>query len=137
MDAAWAQAKLERAQRSYNEMSRGMGFAARAYVPRRVKNLDSERSERRVSEANESKFSGAYIGMDPCIFSKCAETAIWFQLYGFRCFRIGEQKAVAFCEAVNCERSEQEGKFLFCAMMVPIIWFPMFSHWGTKSGGFL
>ena len=28
--------------------------------------------------------------------------------------RIGEQKAEAFCEAVNCERSEQEGKFLFC-----------------------
>ena len=52
MAAAWAQAnpaaqaKLERAQRSYNETSRGMGFAARAYAPRRVKNLDSERSER-------------------------------------------------------------------------------------------
>ena len=28
--------------------------------------------------------------------------------------RIGEQKADAFCEAVNCERYEQEGKFLFC-----------------------
>ena len=52
MAAAWAQAnpaaqaKLERAQRSYNETSRGMGFAARAYAPRWVKNLDSERSER-------------------------------------------------------------------------------------------
>ena len=52
MAAAWVQvnpavqAKLERAQRSYNEMSRGMGFAAHAYVPRWVKNLDSERSER-------------------------------------------------------------------------------------------
>ena len=43
---AWAQAKLERAQRSYNETSRGMGFAAHAYAPRRVKNLDRERSER-------------------------------------------------------------------------------------------
>ena len=27
---------------------------------------------------------------------------------------IGEQKAIAFCEAVNYEQSEQEGKFLFC-----------------------
>ena len=26
---------------------------------------------------------------------------------------IGEQKAIAFCEAVNCEQSEQVGKFLF------------------------
>ena len=47
MAAAWAQAKLERAQRSYNETSRGMGFAVCAYAPRWVKNLDSERSERR------------------------------------------------------------------------------------------
>ena len=53
MAAAWAQAnpaaqtKLERAKRSYNETSRGMGFAVCAYAPRRVKNLDSERSERR------------------------------------------------------------------------------------------
>ena len=73
MAAAWAQAnpaaqaKLERAQRSYNETSRGMGFAVRAYAPRWVKNLDSEQSERRVSEANESKFSGAYIGLAPYI----------------------------------------------------------------------
>ena len=33
---------------------------------------------------------------------------------GSICFCIGEQKAEAFCEAVNCEQSEQEGKFLFC-----------------------
>ena len=63
MAAAWAQAKLERVKRSYNETSRGMGFAAHAYAPRRVKNLDSERSEHRVSEANKSQFSGAYIGL--------------------------------------------------------------------------
>ena len=30
---------------------------------------------------------------------------------GSICFCIGEQKAEAFCEAVNCEQSEQEGKF--------------------------
>ena len=69
MVSAWAQAnpaaqaKLERAERSYNETSRGMGFAVAHTRHRRVKNLDSERSERRVSEANESKFSGAYIGL--------------------------------------------------------------------------
>ena len=32
-------------------------------------------------------------------------------------------KSGSFCEAVNCERSEQEGKFLF-AMLVSIRWFP-------------
>ena len=32
-------------------------------------------------------------------------------------------KSGSFCEAVNCERSEQEGKFLF-AMLVTISWFP-------------
>ena len=53
MAAAWAQAnpaaqtKLERAKQSYNETSRGMGFAVCAYAPRWVKNLNSERSERR------------------------------------------------------------------------------------------
>ena len=52
MAPAWAQAnpaaqtKLERAQRSYNDMSRGMGFAVAHERHRRVKNLDSERSER-------------------------------------------------------------------------------------------
>ena len=37
-----------------------------------------------------------------------------FSDLGFHLFCIGEQKAEAFCEAVNCEQSEQEGKFLFC-----------------------
>ena len=37
---------------------------------------------------------------------------------GSQLFSIGEQKR-RFCEAVNCERSEQEGKFLFAT-----IWFP-------------
>ena len=52
MAPAWAQAnpaaqtKLEQAKRSYNETSRGMGFAVRAFAPRWVKNLGSERSER-------------------------------------------------------------------------------------------
>ena len=38
------------------------------------------------------------------------------------CFALGN-KSGSFCEAVNCERSEQEGKFLF-AMLVSILWFP-------------
>ena len=35
------------------------------------------------------------------------------------CFALGN-KSGSFCEAVNCERSEQEGKFLF-AMLVFIL----------------
>ena len=34
------------------------------------------------------------------------------------CFALGN-KSGSFCEAVNCERCEQEGKFLFA-----ILWFP-------------
>ena len=34
------------------------------------------------------------------------------------CLALGN-KSGSFCEAVNCERSEQEGKFLFAT-----IWFP-------------
>ena len=41
-----AQAKLERAKRSYNETSRGMGFAVAQRTAGGQKNLDSERSER-------------------------------------------------------------------------------------------
>ena len=33
-------------------------------------------------------------------------------------------KSGSFCEAVNCERSEQEGKFLF-GMLVSSYWFRM------------
>ena len=36
------------------------------------------------------------------------------------CFALGN-KSGSFCEAVNCEQSEQEGKFLF-AMLVTISW---------------
>ena len=69
MAAAWAQAnpaaqtKLERAKRCSTRVEQGDGICRRAYAHRWVKNLDSERSERRVSKANESKFSGAYIGL--------------------------------------------------------------------------
>ena len=35
------------------------------------------------------------------------------------CFALGN-KSGSFCEAVNCERSEQEGKFLF-AMLVSVL----------------
>ena len=35
------------------------------------------------------------------------------------CFALGN-KSGSFCEAVNCERSEQEGKFLFAMLMVSI-----------------
>ena len=38
-------------------------------------------------------------------------------------------KSGSFCEAVNCERSEQEGKFLFAMLMVSI--------WGMIALGFL
>ena len=38
------------------------------------------------------------------------------------CLALGN-KSGSFCEAVNCERSEQEGKFLF-AMLVSVLWFP-------------
>ena len=31
------------------------------------------------------------------------------------CFALGN-KSGSFCEAVNCERSEQEGKFLFATL---------------------
>ena len=37
----------------------------------------------------------------------------------FICLALGN-KSGSFCEAVNCERSEQEGKFLF-AMLVTIL----------------
>ena len=49
-------------------------------------------------------------------------------------FALGN-KSGGFCEAVNCERSEQEGKFLFAYLMVPICWFHFFAL-GNKSGGF-
>ena len=45
-------------------------------------------------------------------------TSIWLHY-----FALGN-KSGGFCEAVNCERSEQEGKFLFAYLMVPILWFP-------------
>ena len=44
---------------------------------------------------------------------------LWFPYV----FALGN-KSGSFCEAVNCERSEQEGKFLF-AMLVPILWLPI------------
>ena len=42
---------------------------------------------------------------------------------GSNFFALGN-KSGGFCEAVNCERSEQEGKFLFAYLMVPICWYP-------------
>ena len=59
------------------------------------------------------------------------------EIFGRSWFRrsIGEQKAEAFCEAVNCERSEQEGKFLFCDvgyhLLVSIAWFRMLVERGS------
>ena len=44
-------------------------------------------------------------------------------------------KSGSFCEAVNCEQSEQEGKFLFATL-----WFQClvpFEHWGTKAEAFV
>ena len=150
-----------------------MGFAIAHMCHRWVKNLDSER---RVSEANESKFSGAYIGLAPYIvllflfFRGCyrklvtlhgersdpcneawrvkscergdaySEAKSITELYalayssvasqcitqlpfaGSICFALGNKNG-SFCEAVNCEQSEQVGKFLF-AMLVSIRWFP-------------
>ena len=46
-------------------------------------------------------------------------------------FALGN-KSGGFCEAVNCEWSEQEGKFLFAYLMAPL-----FSHWGTKAVAFV
>ena len=40
-------------------------------------------------------------------------TSIWLHY-----FALGN-KSGGFCEAVNCERSEQEGKFLFAYLMAP------------------
>ena len=51
-------------------------------------------------------------------------------------------KSGSFCEAVNCERSEQEGKFLF-AMLVPVTGLVCWEivvpeeHWGTKVEAFV
>ena len=42
----------------------------------------------------------------------------WFPVTDPICFALGN-KSGSFCEAVNCERSEREGKFLFA-----ILWFP-------------
>ena len=73
MAAAWAQAnpaaqaKLERAQRSYNEASRGMGFAARAKALQAGNEFGSEQSERIVSEANDNKFAEPFLGLAPYI----------------------------------------------------------------------
>ena len=51
----------------------------------------------------------------------------WFPDLGFQSVvsrgALGN-KSGSFCEAVNCERSEQEGKFLF-AMLVSSYWFPV------------
>ena len=47
----------------------------------------------------------------------------WFLVAGSNFFALGN-KSGGFCEAVNCERSEQEGKFLFAYLMVRMDWFP-------------
>ena len=39
-------------------------------------------------------------------------TGTWFPINGSNFFALGN-KSGSFCEAVNCEQSEQEGKFLF------------------------
>ena len=93
-------------------MSRGMGFAVAYERHRRVKNLDSERSKRIQILGREYRLGSIYRNT----VSGNQRMAIWDR------FRIVEQKR-RFCEAVNCERSEQEGKFLF-AMLVSILWFP-------------
>ena len=50
------------------------------------------------------------------------------------CLALGN-KSGSFCEAVNCERSEQEGKFLFATIWFPDLGFHLFSI-GNKSGSF-
>ena len=60
--------------------------------------------------------------------ASAASHAMWdnkscLPVYGSIIFALGN-KSGGFCEAVNCERSEQEGKFLFAYLMVPILWFP-------------
>ena len=60
--------------------------------------------------------------------ASAASHAMWdnkscLPVYGSIIFALGN-KSSGFCEAVNCERSEQEGKFLFANLMVPMDWFP-------------
>ena len=47
-----------------------------------------------------------------------------FKKYGFHLICIGERS-----EAVNCERSEQEGEEIWFTQ-----WFPLDLHWGAKRG---
>ena len=61
----------------------------------------------------------------------------WFPAADFK-FRALGNKSRSFCEAVNCERSEQEGKFLFATL-----WFQCLVSspgsiraLGNKSGSF-
>ena len=68
-----------------------------------------------MSEANESKFSGAYIGLAPYIVIQFLET----KKLQYGTTRALGNKSGGFCEAVNCEQSEQEGKFLFAYLMAP------------------
>ena len=58
--------------------------------------------------------------MDPKDGVSSLSIRSWFPDLGFQsvvsiCFALGN-KSGSFCEAVNCERSEQEGKFLFVTL---------------------
>ena len=44
-------------------------------------------------------------------------------------------KSGSFCEAVNCEQSEQEGKFLFATLWFPAPGIYGFSGWNHSSIG--
>ena len=78
--------------------------------------------KRNVSAALQRSFPylGFIMQIHPPKKHKSVNSA-WFHDLVSICFALG-YKSGSFCEAVNCERSEQEGKFLF-AMLVSSYWF--------------
>ena len=88
--------------------------------------VNCERSEQ------EGKFLSAYLNGSLYLIKFLAPvygSSIWLHY-----FALGN-KSGGFCEAVNCERSEQEGKFLFAYLNGSSIWLHYFAL-GNKSGGF-
>ena len=81
---------------------------------------DAQRAEKRRLGGKSSKSDGLKLRRNK---NRC-----WFPDLGFQILVSREalgNKSGSFCEAVNCERSEQEGKFLF-AMLVSSAWFSIF-----------
>ena len=74
-------------------------------------------SRRQVGRALSSwraKSDGRFIMWWHYVMTLCDGVILWITIYKIHFLSIGEQKAKAFCEAVNWSRSDQEGKFLFC-----------------------